>query len=199
MINIATQAEVVAGDLTGVAPLLFFSLAAMAGVGAIGVVLSHQIIRMAVWLLVTLTAVALLYFFLQAEFIAAIQLIVYVGGTLILILFGIMLTGKSPSLRFEVPWYERALGWLVGLVGMVILSVLGLQLASELVGTVDESTAEGSVDTLFSVNTLGEQLLTKYMLPFELAAVILLVVMIGAAYIAKGRREETMSEGGESS
>ena len=59
-------------------------------------VLSRNIVRMAVWLLFTLIGVSLLYFLLGAEFVGAAQLIVYVGGTLVLIVFGMMLTAQGP-------------------------------------------------------------------------------------------------------
>ena len=80
--------------------MLFYLFAAMAVVSAIGVVVSRNIVRTAVCLLFTLLGVAGLYFLLHAEFLAAVQLVVYAGGTLILIIFGVMLTSKSPFSRF---------------------------------------------------------------------------------------------------
>src|SRR3954470_20991640 len=81
--------------------LLFWLFALMAGGSAVGVVVSRNIVRTAVALLFTLMGVAGLYFLLHAEFLAAVQLVVYAGGTLILIIFGVMLTSKSPFSRFE--------------------------------------------------------------------------------------------------
>src|SRR5215216_3129089 len=81
--------------------VLFYLFAAMAGGAALAVVISRNIVRTAVALLFTLTGVAGLYFLLSAEFLAAVQLVVYAGGTLILIIFGVMLTSKSPFSRFE--------------------------------------------------------------------------------------------------
>ena len=74
----------------------------MTVVSALGVALSRSVVRMATWLFFTFGAVALLFFLLQAHFLAAVQLIVYVAGVLVLIVFGIMLTASSPWLRFEV-------------------------------------------------------------------------------------------------
>ena len=85
-------------DLSG---LLFYLFAGMAAGAAVGLVLSRNIVRSAVCLLFTLSGVAGLYFLLGAEFLAAVQLVVYAGGTLILIIFGVMLTSKSPFSRFE--------------------------------------------------------------------------------------------------
>src|SRR5215217_4800965 len=81
--------------------VLFYLFAIMAGGSAIAVVVTRNIVRSAVCLLFTLAGVAGLYFLLEAEFLAAVQLVVYAGGTLILIIFGVMLTSKSPFSRFE--------------------------------------------------------------------------------------------------
>src|SRR3954469_16581739 len=81
--------------------VLFYVFGAMSVFSAIGVVVSKNIVRTAVCLLFTLLGVGGLYFLLNAEFLAAVQLVVYAGGTLILIVFGVMLTSKSPFSRFE--------------------------------------------------------------------------------------------------
>src|SRR5947207_11452393 len=81
--------------------VLFWIFALMAGGAALGVAISRNIVRTAVFLLFTLTGVAGLYFLLNAEFLAAVQLVVYAGGTLILIVFGVMLTSKSPFSKFD--------------------------------------------------------------------------------------------------
>src|SRR3954462_13388942 len=88
----------------------------MSAASAIGVVLSRNIVRTAVCLLFTLIGVAGLYFLLNAEFLAAVQLVVYAGGTLILIIFGVMLTSKSPWSRFEPKLGEVILALSLGLV-----------------------------------------------------------------------------------
>src|SRR5205823_10116782 len=81
--------------------VLFWIFALMSAGAALGVAISRNIVRTAVFLLFTLTGVAGLYFLLNAEFLAAVQLVVYAGGTLILIVFGVMLTSKSPFSRFD--------------------------------------------------------------------------------------------------
>ena len=78
---------------------MFAVVATVTAVSALGVVLSRNIVRMAVWLLFTLIGVSLLYFLLGAEFVGAAQLIVYVGGTLVLVVFGVMLTASGPLAR----------------------------------------------------------------------------------------------------
>src|ERR1700750_915571 len=105
--------------------ILFYIFAIMAGASAIGVVISRNIVRMAVALLFTLTGVAGLYFLLNAEFLAAVQLVVYAGGTLILIIFGVMLTSKSPFSRFEPKLGEVVIALCIGSVIFFVL-LLGI-------------------------------------------------------------------------
>ncbi len=78
-------------------------MAAATVFSAIGVCVSRTVVRMAIWLFCALGGVAMLYFLLAATFIGAIQLIVYSGGTLILLVFGVMLTSKSPWIKLETP------------------------------------------------------------------------------------------------
>lgn len=186
--------------LDPVAPWLFYLFAGAAVAGALGVVFSQQIVRMAVFLLFTLGGVAFLYFFLEAEFLAAIQLIVYVGGTLILIIFGVMLTSKNPFVRLTVPIPQRLLGWSVGLALTLMMCFIGVwQIASERDASHDsQGLIVGVGAEHYGVADLGRNLLGKYALPLEMAGVLLLVVMIGAAYIAKGRHADIAEGEGQS-
>ena len=191
-------------------PLLFYTFAALAVIGALWVVFAQQIVRMAVALLFTLGAVAFLYFLLEAEFLAAIQLIVYVGGTLILILFGVMLTTKGPDVRYPVSIEQRIAGWSIGLALFIVMGVAGLvgvlgfgRGGPALTTAADATVSDGDSSQTASatLEMLGLELITTYFIPLQLAAVLLLIVMIGAAYIAKGRHEDSTAdhhEGGAS-
>src|SRR3954447_13400411 len=108
-------------DTSTISAALFWMFAVMAGASALGVVISRNIVRMAVFLLGTLAGVAGLYFLLSAEFLAAVQLVVYAGGTLILIVFGVMLTSKSPFSRFAPKPGEIVVSLAIGAVLMVSL------------------------------------------------------------------------------
>ena len=170
--------------------VLFWVFAAMAGASALGVVVSKNIVRMAVFLLFTLAGVAGLYFLLSAEFLAAVQLVVYAGGTLILIIFGVMLTSKSPFSRFAPKPGEIVISLAIGAVLMVSL-VWGINHAvSEGVFRTDAYAADN-----YPMVALGQALLGDFLVPFEVASVLLLVVMIGAAYLAKARRREAEARG----
>lgn len=165
--------------------VLFYLFALLAGASAVGVVLSRNVVRMAVCLMFTLVGVAGLYFLLGAEFLAAVQLVVYVGGTLILIVFGVMLTSKSPFSRFGPKPVEVVVALSVAgvLFAALVMAVTSVPLPAAELPAGDETTG-------YPMDRLGQALLGDYLLPFELASVLLLVVMIGAAYLAKARRRD---------
>jgi NADH-quinone oxidoreductase subunit J len=174
-----------------VAPVMFYAFAALVVLSAWAIVLSQNIVRMSVYLLLTLAGAAGLYFMLAAEFLAAVQLIVYVGGTLILIIFGVMLTSKNPFLQFVPKSWEVfvAVGLAIVLMGLVLLSIVGTTFP-EAQRAVPLSGATATVEGYSQVEWIGRALLSSYMLPFEIAAVLLLVVMIGAAFMARKRNKE---------
>jgi NADH-quinone oxidoreductase subunit J len=161
------------------ATVLFYIFALLSAASAVGVVVSRNIVRTAVFLLFTLLGVGGLYFLLSAEFLAAVQLVVYAGGTLILIIFGVMLTSKSPFSRFGPKAGEV----------VVALSMGAILLFALILGIVRTDFHEQPFEPeRYPVHLLGQTLLGDYLIPFELASVLLLAVMIGAAYLAKGRR-----------
>ncbi len=178
MMNLIAQIS----DEAKLSAALFYLFALMSATSAVGVVVSKNIVRTAVCLLFTLVGVAGLYFLLSAEFLAAVQLVVYAGGTLILIVFGVMLTSKSPFSRFEPKLVEIVVALSIG-------SILLVALIAAIVRTTFASNAIEAGG--YPVDKLGQTLLGDYLVPFELSSVLLLVVMIGAAYLAKGRRRES--------
>jgi len=157
--------------------VLFYAIAAVVLGSGLAICVSTNIVRMAVFLFFTLSSVALLYFLLLANFIGVVQLIVYAGGTLILLIFGVMLTSKSPWAKFEVKRSELiAAGVVCALfAGMLLFVVVNAEWPLE-----TDAVVVGSSMTQF-----GTGLLTNYLVPFEAISVLLLVVMIGAAYMAR--------------
>jgi NADH:ubiquinone oxidoreductase subunit 6 (subunit J) len=156
--------------------LIFYIVAIGTVVCGAGVCLSRSIVRMAVWLFGALGSVAVLYFLLAANFLGAIQLIVYAGGTLVLLIFGVMLTSKSPWVRFEIRTGE--LVW-AGVVCVVLAGAFTALLSRSFATTLPNEV------TGTNVHELGVSLLTTYLVPFEVASILLLVVMIGAAHLAR--------------
>ena len=170
---VVTSAEAPGGVLE---VFLFYGVAFLAVICALGVCVTKNIVRMAVWLFGALGSVAMLYFLLAANFIGAIQLIVYVGGTLILLIFGVMLTTRSPWVRFAPAKWELIGAGVVCLALVVCLGVI--------LGRAVWSGPEGTVPGA-AVADIGVQLLTTYLVPFEAAGVLLLIVMVGAAHLAR--------------
>ncbi len=162
--------------------LAFYIFAALALSSAVGVVVSKNIVRTAICLLGTLGGVACLYFLLDANFLAAVQLIVYAGGTLILIVFGVMLTSQSPWVVFS-----PTRGQVVAACFVALLMATGL---ITLFISTDWPTGPAAPLTASpKVADVGTVLLTQYLAPFEVASVLLLVVMIGAAYLARSEKQ----------
>lgn len=162
--------------------ILFYMFGGLALCGALGVVLSRNIIRAAVQLLLALLGVAGLYFLLRAEFLAAVQLVIYVGGTLVLIIFGVMLTSRSGVRTLQPSLVERLFA---SFASILLLGVLVL-----LILTTRWHSVESSQGETYSVRRTGEAFLGDYLLAFELASLLLLGVMLGAAYLAKRRQHD---------
>jgi NADH-quinone oxidoreductase subunit J len=160
--------------------LLFAVIASAVGLSALAVVLSRNIVRSAVWLLFTLIGVSLLYFLLGAEFVGATQLIVYVGGTMVLVVFGVMLTAQQQFLRIRTGPQE----WVVG--GALAFALFALLLTVSL--RLGEGKTAPPEQPMPGAGPLGVGFLTTYLLPFEIISVHLLVVLIGAAYLARAKR-----------
>src|SRR6266849_4889056 len=106
---------------------LFLTIAAFTGLSAIAVLVSQNIVRSAVWLLFTLAGTSGIFFLLGADFVAATQLIIYVGGILVLVVFGVMLTAQGPFITMKVGAAEWAIAMVVGVVLFVVLAASTMQ------------------------------------------------------------------------
>ncbi len=152
---------------------ILFYLFSVATIGAaLVMVFSKNIVHSAFALMFTLIGVAALYVLLYADFIAATQLLVYVGGILILILFGVMLTSqKSDTLNFETV-----------MVNVLPASILSVGAVLVLLAVFFSTDWAGSWTTEHSdtVTGLGNMLMGDYILPFIIAGVLLLIAIIGA-------------------
>jgi NADH:ubiquinone oxidoreductase subunit 6 (subunit J) len=182
--------------------ILFYAVAILTGLSAIMVVVSQNIVRAAAWLLFALGGVAAIFFFLGADFVGATQLIVYVGGTLVLVVFGVMLTAQGPFITMRTSAVEWALSLIVGLLllGTLIITTWTGSFPDKTKGenAAPEEAMVNSNNPATSNNTIqiGHSLLgqpigprnTGYLLPFEIISVHLLVVLIGAAYLARSKR-----------
>jgi NADH-quinone oxidoreductase subunit J len=166
---------------------LFIIFAIIAVVAAVGVITSRKPVYSALFLLVNFGTLAALYIMVQAQFLAAVQVIVYAGAIVVLFLFVVMLIGGGELGDFRArqqPFMVR-FGWprIVAVVlGVLLLAGVTYGLVAGQLMTTQNTAADfgnGSVQAIASV------LYTDYMLPFELASVLLLVGMIGAVVLAR--------------
>lgn len=186
--------------------ILFAVIASATAVSALGVVFERNIVRAALWLLFTLIGVSMLYFLLGAEFLGAAQLIVYVGGTLVLVVFGVMLTAQGPLRTLRTRPAEWAVGGVLGAALFALLAGVALDLGKTLPPTEEQAGPLPGSGPL-GLGFLGVTDVTppghltadrdaksiprtpvSYLLPFEIVSVHLLVVLIGAAYLARAKR-----------
>ena len=168
--------------------LLFVPIAAFTVAGAAGVAFSRNIVYAAFSLLATFVGMVGLFAFLSADFLAAVQLMVYVGGILVLILFAVMLTNKISEVKSSNPSSNILLGGLVllGLLSVLLIALLGHNWPVRDPGPF-KPTAE----------MIGDAFLGPYLLPFEVAGIMLLAALLAAVVIARkeAKEEETPARG----
>lgn len=188
---------------------LFWIVAGITGASAVMVLVTQNIVRAAAWLLFTLAGTSALYFLLGADFVGATQLIVYVGGTLVLVVFGVMLTAQGPFVSMSTGAAEWG-----GAVVVAVVLFFALAMTTALSYWPEQIPPPADVATSPSTLQLGQAFLgvaeaspsapmtgfppgagkppyrkqVAYLLPFEIVSVHLTVVLIAAAYLARAKR-----------
>ncbi len=179
---------------------LFFALVTC--VFAVAVVVSNNIVRMASYLVASLCGVAGLFFLAGAQFLGAMQLMLYVGGTVVLLVFGVMLTARGPFVSMRSGGGQWILALLAGgsllavlLQTVIQVSPVEIPTAAELEAAADNPTTTQLGAGLVGVRTdkVGQasgdaKEPVGYLLPFEIISVHLLVVLVGAAFLARAKR-----------
>jgi NAD(P)H-quinone oxidoreductase subunit 6 len=161
--------------------VVFLLVAAVTLVSAAMVAFSRNIIYSAFSLLGTFAGVAGIYVFLGADFVAGVQVLIYVGGILVLILFAVMLTHRITDVQIT----NRAAGRVPALAIVAILLAL-------LVQTIRETNWAKAKEIVYAPTSaqIGDLFLQNYLLPFELASLVLLVALIGAVVLARKEIKE---------
>ena len=160
--------------------IVFYFFAGMTVLSAGVVVLSRNLIHSAFALLFTFFGVAGLYIFLGADFLAGTQVVIYVGGILVLLIFGVMLTQKLYELHLKAETFQF---WpAFALTAAVFLNLITIMMRTSWHKTdlqpLDPTTAR-----------IGALFMKEYVLPFEVASIFLLIALIGAAMIVRRRSE----------
>jgi NADH-quinone oxidoreductase subunit J len=161
--------------------IIFYLFALITIVSGFVVVFSRNVVYAAFSLLFTLFGVAGFYVLLQADFLAVTQILIYVGGILVLLLFGVMLTNRIINVELKT-------GTLNTVPALVVVAIVAGTLGGLFYTTWSER-MEPTSTVQTTTKTIGEMLMTTYLLPFELASVILIVALIGAAWTARRSRK----------
>jgi len=158
--------------------VVFIILSAIALIGALGVVLNRRLFRSALFLVLSFVGVAGFYILLEVELLAMIQLLVYVGAIAILIIFAIMLSRQAMVADDKVLNEQ----WILGGLAAVVLCATLVYVLVQVNWPVVEVTVPAN-----SIQRLGESLVDPngFVLPFEVASVLLLVALVGAVIIAR--------------
>jgi NADH-quinone oxidoreductase subunit J len=172
---------------------MFGITAAIALIGGLGMLISRNGVHSALFLLLNFFAVSVLFLMLQSPFLFAIQLTVYAGAIMVLFLFVVMLLGServedSPDRLSWQRWVALALA----VVLLVESIVVGLQIVP-----VSPPSDVAEMEAFVSPTSIGEALFTKYLLPFEVTGVLLLVAIVGVVVIqqrARARDDQAMAE-----
>ena len=160
--------------------ILFFIFAAMAIVSAMNVILNRNPIYSAVSLVITLFSLAGIFLLLEAYFLAVVQIIIYAGAIMVLFLFVIMLLNPDKEAKFLSLRNPRIL--IIALLSTVFIGMI-IALVTGSVNYIGETA--GSVGDLGTTKNIGLSLFTKYLLPFEIASLLLLVALVGAVLMTK--------------
>ena len=154
----------------------FWGLAVLLIGSALAVVLTKNLFHSVLWLALSLTAVAGIFLSLDAEFLAAVQLLLYAGGVITIVVFAIVVTERLVGER--ITQVSRRL-----LMGVIVAGALLVALLRFLRGA--ELPVERPVVAVDVTRVLGQVLMTEFVLPFELLAVLLLIGLLGALYFAR--------------
>jgi NADH-quinone oxidoreductase subunit J len=161
--------------------IIFWVMAAIAVLGGLGVVASKQPIRSVLSLVAVMLALSVIFLELSAQFVFAVQVIVYAGAVMVLFLFVVALLGplrERPTTRLRLHW---SLSILVVLVFAAFVYAL-------LQGIGFRAPDRTSLSAFGTVEQIGTGLFTTYLYPFELTSILLLVAAVGAIYLSRGGR-----------
>ncbi len=158
--------------------VITYILIVIAAIASVAVLFVKEVFHAALLLLISLLCVAGLFITFNAEVLAVVQLLIYAGGALLLIVFGIMLTVRSKEAHLQNRSRNQG-----------ISSVIGLVLFVMLVYALDGGEYEPGISANLSPESLGFHLMTDYALPFEAAGMLLLICLVGAIVAATSTKE----------
>jgi NADH:ubiquinone oxidoreductase subunit 6 (subunit J) len=177
-------------------PTLFFWFLAILACGfALAVLLSPNVVRMAFYLVLSLASTSGLFFLAGQDFVGAMQLLIYVGGTLVLLIFGVMLTSQERFVSMKTMAGDWVIGFIAGgaLLFFMVLAAISIPKWQGPSRADVEKVAVEKTAAPIAMGLLGVRVDTPespgYLLHFEIVSVHLLVVLVGAAYLARAKRK----------
>lgn len=177
--------------------ILFYVMAAITVGSALYVAYSKSLVRSIFMFFITLFGLAGLYVFAMADFVAITQIVIYVGGILVLILFAFMLSGRETldTLKHRATSFIGFKNWpslLLAVLFFAVLCVVIVRAKPGIAEWVSFSSANGNAiqPTDNTIENIGTNLMTRYLLPFEAISILLMMVLVGAAHLSR-------KEGGE--
>jgi NADH-quinone oxidoreductase subunit J len=172
--------------------ILFYVLSAIIIVAAGCVVLLKNPVYNALWLVVTIVSIAGIFIIAGAEFLAVVQIFVYAGGIMVLYVFLIMLINmRKPELQKRQVHYQWHIVFLVCLILMVEVWML---LVPTMLDPIGAGNAARALQDLSNTKEVGKILYTEFLLPFEVASVLLVVAMIGAILLGRKDKEKDLED-----
>ncbi len=197
----------------------FFLFGGLACLFALAVVFTSNVVRMAFYLIMSLAATSGLFFLAGADFVGAMQIMIYVGGTLVLLIFGVMLTAQGPFIKMHTSGGDWILAAVVGGSMLAILIPAAFALGAfitpdEAEVAAEQRLADGNelpaaqpTATRIGLGVVGARVdkleqespvlvggMSGYLLAFEIIAIHLLVVLVGAAYLARAKKRATPTQ-----
>lgn len=170
--------------------LAFYAFSVLSITGALAVLLTRNVLYAAFFLLLTLLGVAGLFVLASADFLAIAQIMIYVGGVLVLVIFGVMLTHKPEPVTNtnsqkpnRIVSANRFGSWWSSVLGLLVAGGLFAALFTLLMRANFALFAQ-PVGWQSTVSIIGTQLMTEYVVPFEIAGILLLAALVGATYLA---------------
>lgn len=165
--------------------IIFYVFAGLTLGSALFVLITKNVLYAAFSLIVTFMGVAAIYVFAGADFIAVAQILIYAGGILVLMIFGVMFTHRIAGQAITTEIHNKFWGFFLGtsIFALLLYAIIAVNFSA--IGWIQSAEETSSVITTSTVNLLGVRLMSDYILPFEIIALLLLIALIGAVYIAK--------------
>ncbi len=162
--------------------VIWYIFASFSVVTAAYVVLTRNIVRAAFALVFAFLGIAAQYVFLNADFLAASQMLIYAGGITVLMLFGVMLTHRVEGMELNLSAMKALPG--------VAIAVAFFGVLMSVIRRTNWNTVT-PVESTGTTEAIGIHIMTDYLLPFEVVSVLLLVILVGAMYLARRDREQS--------